>query len=137
MRQAQKGFTTMKTVEATTTENAARFAEQGAPMLPEVAPSKKRATQKKDAPKGRKTAQGGKAAKKAGAAPKGAKAAQRTKKAEVRQGSKTAKVLDLLRRPGGATAKELMKATGWQPHSVRGFLSGTDPATFCTPLLHS
>ncbi|MGD0134512.1 MAG: DUF3489 domain-containing protein [Bryobacteraceae bacterium] len=29
------------------------------------------------------------------------------------------------KRPGGVTAKELMKATGWQPHSVRGFLSGT------------
>lgn len=34
-------------------------------------------------------------------------------------------MLDLLKRPDGATLKELMKATGWQPHSVRGFLSRT------------
>jgi len=46
-------------------------------------------------------------------------------KPQARRGSKTAKILDLLRRSGGVTAKELMKATGWQPHSVRGFLSGT------------
>jgi hypothetical protein len=27
--------------------------------------------------------------------------------------------------PGGASAKDLLKATSWQPHSLRGFISGT------------
>jgi hypothetical protein len=31
----------------------------------------------------------------------------------------------LLKRPGGATLKDLQKATGWQAHSIRGLLSGT------------
>jgi len=40
------------------------------------------------------------------------------------RGSKKAKILNLLRRPGGASLDQLQKATGWQAHSVRGFLSG-------------
>jgi hypothetical protein len=38
--------------------------------------------------------------------------------------SKKDQVLALLRREGGATLDEIMTATGWQKHSVRGFISG-------------
>ena len=54
------------------------------------------------------------AAKKAGAK----KAAKAT-----RANGKGAAILALIQRNGGATAGELQQATGWQPHSVRGFLS--------------
>jgi len=48
-----------------------------------------------------------------------------SKEATARQGSKKAQVIELLRRPEGATLQALAHATGWQAHSVRGFLSGT------------
>ena len=53
------------------------------------------------------------------------KKAPRSARNDVREGSKTGTILELLKRPGGATAKELLKLTNWQPHSLRGFLSGT------------
>jgi hypothetical protein len=39
--------------------------------------------------------------------------------------SKTDQVLTLLKRADGATRDDLMQATQWQSHSIRGFLSGT------------
>ena len=56
---------------------------------------------------------------------KPARKASGKKATPARRGSKTAKILDLLKRPGGVSLKELIKTTGWQAHSVRGFLSGT------------
>jgi hypothetical protein len=65
------------------------------------------------------------------------RASSAKKAAPVRPASKTAKILDLLKRPGGVTLKELIKATGWQAHSVRGFLSGTLGKKMGTPVKSS
>lgn len=42
----------------------------------------------------------------------------------VRPGTKLAALVMGLRRPQGATSLQLMLATGWQPHTVRGAISG-------------
>ncbi|MFO0144003.1 MAG: DUF3489 domain-containing protein, partial [Betaproteobacteria bacterium] len=42
----------------------------------------------------------------------------------VRPGTKLAALVVALRRSQGATNLQLMLATGWQPHSVRGAISG-------------
>ena len=39
-------------------------------------------------------------------------------------GSKQAKLVELLRHAKGASLDEMVKATGWQRHSVRGVMSG-------------
>ena len=49
---------------------------------------------------------------------------QRLKGIPVRHGTKLAALVIALRRPQGATSLQLMLATGWQPHTVRGAISG-------------
>jgi hypothetical protein len=43
----------------------------------------------------------------------------------AREGSKKSEVIDLMRRSQGASLAEIMELTGWQSHTVRGFVSGT------------
>jgi hypothetical protein len=122
---------TKKFKDATTAASRiwARIQSLGEAAKPEVAPAKPKATRKpkagaqsaKGAPVKSKSAKKAPAAKKA---PQGKKAAPAPKPAGMRGGSKTAQVIEMLQRKGGASISEIMKTMGWQRHTVRGFMAG-------------
>jgi hypothetical protein len=93
-----KKFTDRKTAVARIWKSIQRLDAHAAPPAAEVAPKTKPSRKVATADGGTPTA---------------------------REGSKKAIVLDMLKRPEGATLKEIMDVTSWQPHSVRGFISGS------------
>ena len=96
-------------------ETAAAVAEAGAPVTPEKAAAKKAGGRKKAKAKGAKAAPRAKSSK------PGKKKAGR--KHVPRRESKGATILEMIGRAKGATLVEIMAATRWQAHSVRGFIS--------------
>jgi hypothetical protein len=103
-----KKFTDRKTAVARIWETVQTLLANVGKQATHVAPAKGKP--KNGAPKGQR--------------PRTARAA--TKDTQIaRQGSKKSEVIDLMRRSQGATLAEIMELTGWQAHTVRGFISGT------------
>jgi hypothetical protein len=122
----QKGLTVMKSHDTKLTAQVAAVGEQGATVAPVKVTSKKDARPKKGAPKTRENAKRGKskapAPKKAGG--ESAKAPRPAKEPRIpREGSKMATVIAMISKKGGATLDAIMKETGWQAHTCRGFMS--------------
>lgn len=46
------------------------------------------------------------------------------KERKPREGTKQALLIEMLRRPEGATIDEIVTATGWQSHTIRGAMAG-------------
>ena len=107
------------TKESETHDTASVAAGVGASVAPEKAAAKKAGGRKKVAPRAAKTAARAKS-KKPGKP--GKKAARKN---DPRGKSKGMMILEMIGRAKGATLAEIMTATGWQAHSVRGFISTT------------
>ncbi len=122
----------MNVDDSKTTQQAAAAAPQAAPVAPEKTASTKLASTRKGAHRAGKGAKRAapKSSRKAAAKQPARTAANKagTTKADAsipREFRKKQIVLDLPRRKNGSTMGEIAKATGWQSHSIRGFISGT------------
>jgi hypothetical protein len=102
---------------AETNDTAATVAAQGATVAPGKTSSKKAAKLTKGAPKGEKTTRAAKPRKPAKTDKNPAS------RATGRTQSKGARILEMIGRAKGASLAEILTATGWQAHSVRGFIS--------------
>jgi hypothetical protein len=74
-----------------------------------------------------KRAKAGRAKRKANAEPaaRGSEGdAQPTAKPTPRAGTKQAQMIEMLKRPEGATVEQIAATTGWQHHTIRGAISG-------------
>jgi len=114
------------TTEATQTDLVTKAAV-AAGVIPAPEKTSKKPASKKAAKKAAAKKEAKPAAKKAAkkqAKPTSKKAAK-TDAAVPREFSKKAIVIDLMRRKEGATLAEIAKATEWQRHSIRGFISGS------------
>jgi hypothetical protein len=60
----------------------------------------------------------------AASGPKAAPAGEATTKPTPRAGTKQAQMIEMLKRPEGATVEQIAAATGWQHHTIRGAISG-------------
>ena len=105
----------MTNADTTSAASSAAVAEPGANVAPEKPASKKGASHKKGAPKGPKAAKGAK--------PKKTSASKKAAKPAAERTNKKAEVIALMKRAKGVTLAEIMEVTGWQKHTIRGFVS--------------
>ena len=100
-----------------TNDTLAAVAPQDVTAARQKAAAKKTPSRKKRPPQRPKTPARAKPNKPARTGQKSARPAK------PRAETKGAQILELIGRSKGATLAEIMKATGWQAHSVRGFIS--------------
>jgi hypothetical protein len=97
-----KKFTNRKAAVARIWQAVARLSPDGAPPAPDVAPAKVKAKKSPTKPAGRARAQTG---------------------GGESRSNKKAEVIAMMKRAKGVTLAEIMETTGWQKHTVRGFVS--------------